>query len=146
MARKIQELVQNYIHEGKQLDEEESSMLLTVGRVGTLVGRGSLDFGGSEYVPAPTAWQEPVKESPDDSYGWWHLEPGSYMIEFNESLRVEAEERLFFQIWEEAARTGLSHPGELITASREPLATTVQVPSAGVDIKENARISRVTLL
>jgi hypothetical protein len=143
MPRTIEKIVTNYIHEGKQLDEESGSMILTAGRIGTLVGRGSLDFGGSEYAPAPTAWQEPVKASPDDTYGWWHLEPGSYLLEFNESIKLEKGEQVLLQIWEEAARTGIAHPTELIVRAREPLATVMQVPTPGVDIKENARLSRV---
>lgn len=146
MARAIEKVITNYIHEGKQLDEGTGSMILTAGRIGTLVGRGSLDFGGSEYAPAPTAWQEPVKANPDDKYGWWHLEPGSYLLEFNESVKLEAGERVIFQIWEEAARTGIAHPTEVIVGSREPLATVMQVAAPGVDIKENARLSRVVLL
>jgi hypothetical protein len=146
VPRSIDAVIRNYIHERKQLDEKSGSMILTAGRIGTLVGRGSLDFGGSEFAPSPTAWQEPVKASPDDKYGWWHLEPGSYLLEFNESIVLEERERVLLQIWEEAARTGLAHPTELIVASREPLATVMQVPTPGVDIKENARISRVLLL
>ncbi|MFP4303151.1 MAG: hypothetical protein ACLFPW_00330 [Spirochaetaceae bacterium] len=146
MPRAINAIVTNYIHEGKQLDEKSGSMILTVGRIGTLVGRGSLDFGGGEFAPSPTAWQEPVKASPDDKYGWWHLEPGSYLLEFNESILLEDGERAVLQIWEQVARTGVAHPTELIVASREPLATVMQVGTPGVDIKENARISRVLLL
>ena len=146
MARTIDQVVSNYIHDGKQIDENTGSMILTVGRIGTLVGRGSLDFGGSEFAPSPTAWQEPVKKSGDDKYGWWHLEPGSYLLEFNESLLLSKGEKAMLQIWEEAARTGVAHPTELILTSREPLATVMSVPTPGVDIKENARISRVLLL
>ena len=146
MARTIDQVVSNYIHDGKQIDENTGSMILTVGRIGTLVGRGSLDFGGSEFAPSPTAWQEPVKKSGDDKYGWWHLEPGSYLLEFNESLLLSKGEKAMLQIWEEAARTGVAHPTELILRSREPLATVMSVPTPGVDIKENARISRVLLL
>lgn len=146
MARTIDQIIQNYIHDGKQIDEATGSMVLTVGRIGTLVGRGSLDFGGSEYAPTPTAWQEPVKKNPDDKYGWWHLEPGSYLLEFNESVLLQKGEKAVLQIWEEAARTGVVHPTELLLTSREPLSTVMSVPKPGVDIKENARISRILIL
>lgn len=146
MARRIDQVVINYIHDGKQMDQETDSMILTVGRIGTLVGRGSLDFGGSEFAPSPTAWLEPVKKSGDEKYGWWHLEPGSYLLEFNESILLEAGEKAVLQIWEEAARGGVAHPTELILTSREPLATVMTVPAPGIEIKENARISRVLLL
>ena len=145
MARKIQEIVGDYIHEGKQVVREGRSMVLTVGRLGTIVGRGSLDFGGSEYAPAPVAWQKPVKKSADDKYGWWHLEAGSYLLELNESLLPEEGEELLIQIWDQAARTGVYHPTELVAEPRQPLTTVLQVPNGGVDIKENARITRVTL-
>lgn len=146
MARTIDQVIENYIHDGKQIDENTGTMILTVGRIGTLVGRGSLDFGGSEYTPTPTAWQEPVKKNADDKYGWWNLEPGSYLLEFNESVVLQEGEKAVLQIWEEAARTGVAHPTEVILTSREPLATVMTVPNPGVDIKENARISRVVLL
>lgn len=146
MPRAIEQVVTNYIHAGKQLSEETSSMLLTAGRIGTFEGKGSLDFGGSEYSAAPISWLQPVKGSAEDKHGWWRLQPGSYLLELNESLQLHSGETAVLQVWEEVVRAGASHPTQLIRSSRETPATVLQVAAPGIDIKENARISRVYLL
>jgi len=62
-------MVKNYIHEGKQFPENIPVALVTVGRIGVIAGRGSLDFGGSEYSEAQVDWLEPQKKQVDDKYG-----------------------------------------------------------------------------
>ncbi len=139
-------MIKNYIHEGKQFSEEIAIALLTVKRVAVITGRGSLDFGGSEYTEAEVDWLKARKNQEDDKYGWWHLPPGSYLIEFNESIELPTGRRAYLQIWEKAARNGISHPSVVLEEPHAPLQITVSVGPVGIDIKENARLSKIGLL
>lgn len=142
----LSSMVKDYIHEGKQFSEEIPVALLTVKRVAVLAGRGNLDFGGSEYTEADIDWLKPRKKKADDKYGWWHLPPGSYLIEFNESIDLPIGSRAYLQIWEKAARNGISHPFVVLEESHTPLQITVSVGPEGIDIKENARLSQIGVL
>ncbi|MCF7949719.1 MAG: hypothetical protein K9M94_14110 [Spirochaetia bacterium] len=139
-------MVKNYIHEGKQFSEENPIAYLTVHQIAVLAGRGSLDFGGSEYSKAQLDWLVPQKQQEEDKYGWWHLPPGSYMVEFNEELELSVGMRAYLQIWEKAARNGIQHPFMVIDSSQSPLQVLVTVGPEGIDIKENARLSQLGLL
>ncbi len=157
----IKDLVSNYISEKKQFPSDNLA-LLTVARVGTYAVRGSLDFGGSEYNEAGIKWLTPRKGAEDDTYGWWHLSEGMYVVELNERISAPANIRLLLQIWEKAQRAGIVHPSFSIEAGEkaqhtgsmeeaspedaEPLRVTVSVGSTGIDIKENARFSKLILL
>jgi hypothetical protein len=144
----ISEIVTNYIHEGKQFSEDGTSAVLTAGRIGRVTTGGALDFGGSEYAQARVSWLEPQKQSPDDKYGWWKLSQGEYRLELNESVSLpgDGSKRVLFHPWSEAAKAGLSHPSEVISASRSPIVTHLTVGPQGLSIKENARVSQVTVI
>ena len=143
----IDVIVSRYIHEGKQFADDKSSAVLTVARVGRPQDRGALDVGGSEYAETNVVWIEPNKERPDDKHGWWRLAGGSYVVEFNERLSVsEYGGGVLLHVWAPALRAGVSHPSELITVDRDPVRTIVTVGSQGLAIKENARLSQVSLL
>src|SRR6056297_3424617 len=135
-------MVKNYIHEGKQFSEDIPVAYLTVHQIGVLAGRGSLDFGGSEYSTAQIDWIVPQKQQEADKYGWWHLLPGSYMVEFIESLELSPGMRAYLQIWEKAARNCIQHLIMLIDTSQSPIQVLVTVAPEGIDIKENARLSQ----
>lgn len=139
-------MVKNYIHEGKQFFEDIPAAYLTVHQIGVLAGRGSLDFGGSEYSTAQIDWLVPQKQQEEDKYGWWHLPPGSYIVEYNETLELSPGKRAYLQIWEKAARNGIQHPFMVIDSSQSPLQVLVTVGPEGIDIKENARLSQLGLL
>ena len=159
----IRKLVQDYISEKKQFPDD-STALLTVARVGTFSDRGSLDFGGSEYTEAQVKWRTPQKRAEDDTYGWWHLSEGMYIIELNETLAPAASldsPHLLLSIWEHAQRAGIVHsamplrqPAPDSEGSRSSesagenaaLRVTVSVGSTGVDIKENARLSKISVI
>ena len=142
---KLTDIVTNFIHEDTQFPEERDVAYLTVNRVGKPAKKGTLDFGGSEYTEADMEWIEPKKKSNDDKYGWWELDEGLYHIEFNEGLDPNGE-TVIFQTWKNALRNGIAHSAEIIEESRDKLFTGLQVSSAGVGIKENARISEVRVL
>lgn len=139
-------MVKNYIHEGKQFPEDIPVALVTVHRIGVIAGRGSLDFGGSEYTTAQIDWLKPQKQAEEDKYGWWHLPPGSYMVEFNETLELISGRRAYLQIWDKAGRNGISHPFLALEQSKSPLQVVATVGPEGIDIKENARLSQLGLL
>ena len=139
----LQQIVTGIIHEGKQIPESEDVVLVTAKRIGTISHNGTLDFGGSEYTEGPVEWIEPKKKSPDDDYGWWMLEEGDYVVEYNESVAPTSDTRCYLQIWAAAARNGLSQPFQVITDRRAPLVGTLRVGKAGIGIKENARVSVV---
>jgi hypothetical protein len=120
--------------------------MLTVKRIGTLTGRGALDFGGSEYEAPSVEWIEPEKKSPEDEYGWWTLSEGSYQCELNESVRPDAGRSIAIQTWSDAARAGISHPTVLFTDATDNPRLTVIVGRGGIAIKENARISQAVQL
>ena len=61
---------------------------LTVAEVHRLTGGGKLDFGGSEFEAAETEKVTPEKADPEDDYGWWHLEAGTYLVRYNEHLKL----------------------------------------------------------
>jgi hypothetical protein len=144
----VAQIVQNYIHEGKQFSDDRKHAILTVNRIGRLSGGGALDFGGSEYAEAEISWLEPQKQSPEDKYGWWKLTQGHYRIEFNEtiSLPEDGSTVILFHPWPEAVKAGLNHPSVLVTAPRSPLVTHIGIGPQGISIKENARVSQVTIL
>lgn len=150
-TKRIQEMVSGYISEKKQFPDGDSVALLTVAGVGTFSYRGSLDFGGSEYKQAKIKWLQPQKKADDEKYGWWHLSEGMYIIELNERVRPAEGSSLYLQVWESAETAGIVHPSGIIHPQENveettPLRITVSVGSTGVDIKENARISRLVLL
>lgn len=138
--------IQSLIHENTQ--KQTNHFDLTVDSIARYQQAGQLDFGGSEFQPASTVTIDPVKKNKDDDYGWWNLERGSYRANFNEQLDIDSS--ISF-----ALITGHSHAHQagLITNSRiimpdsnlQELYVTLQVPEAGVHIKENARIAQLHL-
>lgn len=119
---------------------------LTVGEVFRLTGPGSLDFGGSELEAAEREALEPELRDPDDDYGWWELEPGSYRIRYNESVEVDEGRLACILPLERLLRAGAGHPAFLVDGARRPLETLLTVGSAGCDLKENCRVSRLVMV
>jgi hypothetical protein len=142
----LQQAVHGIIHEGKQIPESDDVVLATAKRIGRLSHNGTLDFGGSEYTEGPIEWIEPKKKSEDDTYGWWMLEEGDYLVEYNESVTPTSDRRWYVQIWKSAERNGLSQPFRVLRTSENPLRAVLHVSRAGVGIKENARISVIGAL
>ncbi len=142
----LKNMLQNIIHEPTQFPEDGNLAFLTVGRVGRLRTAGALDFGGSEYAEADVEWMEAERKAKDDKYGWWTLDSGTYQVEFNEGVSVPENSGVLLQIWSQALKAGVTHPTEVITASKNPLFTLIHVGNAGIRIKENARLSEVRLI
>lgn len=114
---------------------------LTAKSIYKLTEGGALDFGGSEYAQADARPIEPQKQSPDDDYGWWKLSPGVYRVRFNESVNLPESQTAFVTPHERLIFAGGHHPSFATEGGQ--LATTLHVSETGLQIKENARLSKL---
>lgn len=119
---------------------------LTVAEVHQITGPGSLDFGGSEFEEAPTELLEPVKRNPDDDYGWWPLQQGTYLIRYNEGVELDDDEVGLVQPHPRLMLAGGHHPSFTVFGAEDDLFTLLSVGSGGCNIKENSRVSRLLIL
>jgi hypothetical protein len=126
--------VSGLVHEPTQI--EGTGLNLTVAAVHEPTGPGQIDFGGDELEPTETVEIDPEKRDPDDDYGWWDLDAGVYLLEYNE--RLDAETPAVLEPRVELVERGAFHPTLRVTElPRVPLV----VPDSGLGIKENARVS-----
>lgn len=129
------QFLEGIVHEPTQT--EGRGFDLTVAEVYDVTAPGRVDFGGGELDPAETSPHDSRKRRPEDDYEWWHLDAGHYLVEYNESL-VAGDRTFVLQTRDELLERGAFHPTLHVTELfRVPLA----VGSAGIRIKENARIS-----
>lgn len=125
--------VEGIVHEPTQV-REDGGVDLTVTEVHELRAPGRIDFGGGELESADSEPHRRVWRSVGDDYQWWHLDPGTYLVEYNESLSGEA----LLQPRSELLERGGSHPTLLAT---ELPTVPLTVGGEGLRLKENARIS-----
>ncbi|TKX81455.1 dCTP deaminase [Halorubrum sp. SD626R] len=129
--------IDGLVHEPTQT--EGSGVDLTVAEVYEMTGAGRVDFGGGELEAAATEPHEREMRDPDDEYGWWSLDPGTYLVEYNESISG-SDLRFTVQTRDALLERGAFHPTlRVAELPRVPLS----VGGAGIRIKENARISTV---
>lgn len=129
------EFLDGIVHEPTQVDD--GAVDLTVGHVYALDGRGRIDFGGDEHEVPDADPIEPERLDKTDDYGWWELEGGTYLLEYNETLRA-ADAEFLLGPHPRLLALGADHPTVHVSElPRVPL----RVPEAGVAIKENARVS-----
>jgi deoxycytidine triphosphate deaminase len=132
----IAKRIDGIVHEPTQ--RTETGIDLTVAEVYEIDSPGRVDFGGGELEPAGRSPHERTWRNPDDEYQWWHLDGGGYLLEYNESL--EDDEPVVVQTRDEVRRRGAFHPTVRVSSlDVMPL----HVASAGIKLKENARISSV---
>jgi len=125
--------VEGIVHEPTQV-HEDGRVDLTVAEVYTVDAPGRVDFGGGELQPADLDPHPRVWRDEDDDYQWWHLDAGTYLIEYNESL----SETALLQPRTEIVERGAGHPTlRIAELPRMPLT----VGGAGLRLKENARVS-----
>jgi len=126
--------VSGLVHEPTQI--EGTGLNLTVAAVHEPTGPGQIDFGGGELEPTETVDVDPEKRDPADDYGWWDLDAGVYLLEYNE--RLDAETPAILEPRVELVERGAFHPTLRVTELPQvPLV----VPDSGLGIKENARVS-----
>jgi len=119
---------------------------LTVDAVFRTTGHGRLDFGGSEFQAAPRERIEPVLDDPEDDYGWWTLEKGAYVIQYNESLHLGEGQQAVVSPLERTLHAGAHHGSFVLDDGRDPLETLLVVSRMGCRLKENCRVSRLVVL
>ena len=129
----LADAVQGIVHEPTQV-HEDGRVDLTVAEVYTVDAPGRVDFGGGELQPADLDPHPRVWRDEDDDYQWWHLDAGTYLIEYNESL----SETALLQPRTEIVERGAGHPTlRIAELPRMPLT----VGGTGLRLKENARVS-----
>jgi hypothetical protein len=135
----------NIIHEKKQV--EDYGVFLTIGKIFKFTGKGEIDFGGSEYKESKLQEIIPVKRTVEEKYGWWELTGGEYLIEFNEELQklLPAAELVILQPSERITANGAFHTTKVIE-KKGRLRVTLYVGKNGINIKENARVSKLIVL
>lgn len=119
---------------------EDRGLDLTVKKIYNVENRGELDFGGSERKDCEIEEIEPELRNPDDDYGWWNLEPGSYLMEYNENLKDERWGLL--QPLNRLTRNSAFHPTKFIS---EIKSMPLLVSGNGISIKENSRVSKILI-
>jgi len=135
-GRDLLDRVDGLLHEDTQV--HDGGVDLSVGEMYAVTEPGRVDFGGGELDPAELTPHERVWRNEDDDYGWWHLDGGTYLLEYNESL--DTDDPLVVQPRDALRERGATHPTVYVTdLGRIPLT----VPDAGFRIKENARVSTV---
>lgn len=142
-ANEIADRTESLVHADTQLADH--GLDLTVGAIHTLTGAGRLDFGGSEFERAPREELERELASQDDDYGWWHLESGAYMVLYNERVRLEAGEVARVESLPRLLEAGASHASFSFTGSPDELSSLLFVSPGGCHLKENCRISRLSV-
>ena len=135
----IENTISNYISKERQFHGK--TLYLTLKNVYKIVGKGKVDFGGSEYHEAEKEIIPPVKKNAEDKYGWWDLESGSYHIEFNERFDNEMDRLFIISPSRRIVLNGTYHPTIVTIDHKYAAKTLLIVGNNGISIKENARIS-----
>lgn len=118
---------------------------LTAKQLYALNPTGQVDFGGSEYVPAEPHPVPSHQKHSQDRYQWWTLAHGGYQVEFNEVVELAEDEIALLEPHERLLRAGAEHPALFLRGKLDPLATLLSVSCPRLEIKQNARISRLRI-
>ncbi|MBN1351178.1 hypothetical protein JXJ21_17295 [candidate division KSB1 bacterium] len=135
----VVDFVGNLIDKGKQ--ERKFSIDLTAKSITQLEGRGRIDFGGSEFEWGQRTVLSPKRLNPQETFGWWKLTKGEYIIRLNESVILPAGYLGLVLPHERIVLNGAHHPMLLLQSTVEHVEVLLCVSEVGIDIKENARIS-----
>lgn len=118
---------------------------LTIDTISRTTGHGQLDFGGSEFERASQKPITPILDDPDDEYAWWTLEKGAYIVQYNESLTLLEGQRAQISPLERTLLAGAHHSTFFLHEGRDPLEILLVVSRLGCRLKENCRLSRLTV-
>lgn len=131
----IETVLDGIVHGETQRGHDEYD--LTAAEILRLREPGGIDFGGGEVRVPETESLDAQKRNEGDDYGWWTLEPGTYLLAYNETLDLQ-HDRVLLQPRPALAEMGVSHPTLVVRSlPRVPLT----VPPSGARIKQNARVS-----
>ncbi|MDX1617647.1 MAG: hypothetical protein R3224_02595 [Balneolaceae bacterium] len=132
----------------KETQQHKLNLDLTASEIFRLTGPGALDFGGSEFEPAQFERIEPAKKNPDDEYGWWNLNTGTYKVRFNEHLKNLDDTLIAIAAHPHARKAGIIADTCLLNPedNLETIEMNFRVPHTGTSIKENARFATLYIL
>lgn len=142
-GEKILTHLSNLINEKKQLYNE--CVNLTIKSIYEISSKGQIDFGGSEFILGSRKEIKPKKLNPDDSYGWWDLEQGDYLIIFNEKINIPDRYFGFIQPLERILVNGTTHESMFVLSHIDKVEVNLRVGKRGLKIKQNARISNLII-
>lgn len=83
---KAKNLISSYIDPDTQATP--NGFDLSVESVSEFATSGALDFSNKERVVPGGKEIVPVKDKPEDKFGWWHLARGAYKVRTNESVKL----------------------------------------------------------
>lgn len=139
-------LIENYIDLEKQVTP--NGFDLTVAAVFKFDSAGALDFSNKERVVLSCSEILAQKQKPEDKFGWWNLEKGSYKVKTNETVNLPNDliaiafprssllrmgAFTHHGVWD----AGFQGKGEFILAVDNP---------HGLKLKQNARIAQLIFL
>lgn len=116
----------------------------TLKAVYILESPGSLDFSGKE-MRAGNLKRHPTVKKEGDPYGWWTLGGGEYVIEFNEKISLPQNSFALLTPSSQLTASEASHPAMLFYPREDLCPVTLTVGPPGINLKENARISRLSV-
>jgi len=119
------------------------SIDLTAKQIYGLDPSGQVDFGGTEYSSSNRHTVSSIRRSREDKYSWWDLARGCYIVEFNENVALEPNEFAIIEPDERLQRCGATHGTTFLRGQGERLEALLMVGALSVQIKQNARVSRV---
>ena len=137
--QEVLDRVENLVHPETQV--REHGIDLTVSAIHEVTEAGRIDFGGDELAEADLEPHELTRRNPDDEYQWWHLDAGTYVLQYNELVTGDEHARLLLQPRNKLMARGASHP--TVTVGGHLPLVPLTVGGAGIEIKENARVSTV---
>ncbi len=118
---------------------------LTARQIYALEPTGMVDFGGTEYAPSSRTAVASLRKQREDKYEWWDLARGCYILEFNEGLSLADNEIALLEPDDRLLRCGATHSTTFLRGQGERLETLLFVGTMSVQIKQNARVSRVRI-
>jgi deoxycytidine triphosphate deaminase len=118
---------------------------LTARQIYALDPSGQVDFGGTEYAPSARTAVASLRKQREDKYEWWDLARGCYVLEFNEGLKLADNEIAILEPDDRLQRCGATHSTTFLRGQGERLETLLFVGTMSVQIKQNARVSRVRI-
>jgi deoxycytidine triphosphate deaminase len=116
---------------------------LTARQIYSIDPNGQVDFGGTEYAASARVPVASLRRSREDKYEWWDLSRGCYVLEFNEGLRLADNEFAILEPDDRLLRCGALHGMTFLRGQGERMETLLMVGTMSVQIKQNARVSRV---
>lgn len=140
----FKDLIQGIVSEEHQIKDAE--LHLTVGKVFEIQGKGSIDFSGNEQETAKLANLEPSKKNPEDKYGWWELEKGTYIIKINEKINLTKDKIGIISPLSRTINSGAYVSTKIITPQSSKEISLILLTMSGINIKENARIARLLII